>query len=167
MAKCPFHLERMSTVLWLALRGCRSSLFLIPSTKQRSMSIACCFANIHRILVKMKQSFPISRCHSEYIQFPTASCEGGLAKTCGRQGENAKRLLPADQKTPVVRVRVESGGTVWRTNGIVCYMRNLLSPLQIPVSTPASTRTRRKYSPSHTPIPGSGTRKRRDGRRPG
>ena len=78
------------------------------------MSIACCFANIHRILVKMKQSFPISRYHSEYIQFPTASCEGGLSKTCGRQGENAKRLLPADQKTPVVRVRVESGGTVWK-----------------------------------------------------
>ena len=76
------------------------------------MSIACCFDNIHRIFVKMKQSFQIARCHSEYIQFPTASCEGGLSKTCGQQGENAKRLLPANQKTPVVRVRVESGGTV-------------------------------------------------------
>ena len=76
------------------------------------MSIARCFANIHRIFVKMKQSFQISRCHSEYIQFPTASCEGGLAKTCGSQGENAERFLPADQKTSVVRVRVESGGTV-------------------------------------------------------
>ena len=166
-------------------------MFLIPSTKQLSMSIACCFANIHRIFVKMKQSFPISRCHSECIQFPTASCEGGLFETCGRQGAGLEKgWLPclhegADLFNPVRRSRNRkeaspcrskntcspSEGRVGRncmeTNGIVCYMKNLLSPLQIPVSTPASTRTRRKYSPSHTPIPGSGTRKRRDGRRPG
>ena len=102
-------ISTVSIILWLTLRGCQNSLFLIPSTKQLSMSIACCFANIHRIFVKMKQSFPISRCHSECIQFPTASCERGLSKTCGRQGAGLEKgWLPclhegADLFNPVKR----------------------------------------------------------------
>ena len=103
----------------------------------------------------MKQSFQISRCHSEYIQFPTASCEGGLAKTCGRQGAGLKKgWLPclhegADLFNPVRRSRNRKavspcqsenacspsegrvGRNCMRTNGVVCYRRNLLSPLQI------------------------------------
>ena len=129
----------MSIILCLALRGYRSSLF----------------ATLYRIFVKMKQSFPISRCHSEYIQFPTASCEGGLSKTCGRQGAGLEKgWLPclhegADLFNPVKRswnrfavspgrsenVSSPSEGRVgrncMRTNGIVCYMRTLLLPLQI------------------------------------
>ena len=124
-------------------------MFLIPSTKQLSMSIACCFANIHRIFVKMKQSFPISRCHSECIQFPTASCEGGLAKTCGQQGaglkkgwlpclhegahlfnpvrrsRNRKEASPCRSKNTCSPSEGRVGRNCMRTNGIVCYMRNL------------------------------------------
>ena len=70
------------------------------------------FANIHRILVKVEQRFFHRQMTLGHIRLLTASCEGGLSNTCGRQGENAKRFLPADQKTSVVRVRVESGGTV-------------------------------------------------------
>ena len=79
-----------------------------------SMAIICYFANIYRILVKVEQRFFHRQMTLGHIRLLTASCEGGLSNTCGRQGENAKRLPPADQETPVVRVRVESGGIVWK-----------------------------------------------------
>ena len=140
MAKCR-SISTVSIILWLTLRGCRNSLF----------------ATLYRIFVKMKQSFQIYRCHSEYIQFPTASCEGGLSKTCGQQGAGLKKgWLPclhegAHLFNPVRRSRNRKavspcrseiscspsegrvGRKCMRTNGIVCYMRTLLSPLQIPI----------------------------------
>ena len=156
MTKCPFYLDCVYSIV-ADSPGMPEFFVSYPLDITTIYSIACCFANIHRILVKMKQSFQISRCHSECIQFPTASCEGGLAKTCGRQGAGLKKgWLPclhegAHLFNPVRRSRNRkavspcqsenacspSEGRVGRncmeTNGIVCYMRTLLSPLQFPI----------------------------------
>ena len=52
----PFHLERIYSIV-AGPPGMPEFFVSYPLDKQLSMSIACCFANIHRILAKVEQRF--------------------------------------------------------------------------------------------------------------
>ena len=56
MAKCPFYLDYVYSIV-ADSPGMSEFFVSYPLDKQLSMSIACCFANIHRILAKVEQRF--------------------------------------------------------------------------------------------------------------
>ena len=86
----------------------------------------CCFANIHRILAKVEQKFfqYTDAIWSAYSVRPRAVSEDWLKPLCGFSLPIKNACSPSEGRV---------GRNCMRTNGIVCYMRNLLSPLQIPI----------------------------------